>query len=241
MSTYIIGDLHGCLEPLQLLLDKINFDPASDKLWFVGDIVNRGPASLETLRFVKKLDECSEGDNTKVVLGNHDLHFLAVYHGVRKRSGKDTLQELTDAPDSKALVDWLRQQPLLHHDEQLNTVLVHAGIPPMWSLETAKKQANKLTKILRSDRYTDFLADIFGNEPTHWRDADTKKKRRRFAMNAFTRMRYCFSDGSIDFSFNGQPAAKPPDLSAWYNVLNRENIDEVIVFGHWAAHPAIAP
>ena len=236
MSTYVIGDLHGCIKPLQRLLDKLQFDPANDTLWFVGDLVNRGPESLATLRFVKGL-----GNNTQVVLGNHDLHFLAVYHGIRKHSGKDTLQELTNAEDSKDLVDWLRSRPFLHHDETLNTVLVHAGIPPMWDLKTAKKQADKLTKLLSSDQYRDFLRIMFDNQPNHWRDADTPKRRRRFAVSALTRMRYCWSDGSMDFSFNRQPAARPKGLSAWYNVPNRTPIDETIVFGHWAAHPAIAP
>ena len=236
MSTYVIGDLHGCIKPLKRLLDKINFDPSNDTLWFVGDIINRGPASLETLRFVKAL-----GDSSIVVLGNHDVHFLAVYNDIRKSSSKDTLKDLIQAPDSKELVDWLRHRPLLHHDKKLNTVVVHAGIPSMWTLKTAKKQADKLANHLRSDQYIDFLSVMFSNKPSHWRDADTPRRRRRFALNAFTRMRYCWSDGSIDFSFNQQPAARPQGLSAWYNVPNRSPIDETIVFGHWAAHPAFAP
>ncbi len=236
MSTYIIGDVHGCFLSLQQLVEKLQFNPVSDELWFVGDLINRGPDSLEALRYVKSL-----GNNAIYVLGNHDLHFLAVYHQVRKRSGKDTLQQLIHAPDSNELVHWLRHQKFLHHDKSLNTVMVHAGIPPMWNLKTAKKQANKLAKKMRSDDYVELLHALFGNRPEHWHDADTPRRRRRFAANALTRMRYCWSDGSLDFTFNAQPAARPQGLYAWYNVPNRQPIEETIVFGHWAAHPAIAP
>lgn len=236
MSTYVIGDIHGCYEALNRLLEKISFDPASDSLWFVGDLINRGPASLACLRFIKSL-----GENAVVTLGNHDLHCLGVYYKVRKPGAKDTLFDIFDASDANELIHWLRQRPLLHHDESLNTVMVHAGIPPMWSLKTAKKQAKKLQRLLSSDDIGDSLPALFGNRPEHWRDADTPRRRRRFAANALTRMRYCWSDGSLDYSFNVQPAARPQGLTAWYNTPQRVPIKETIVFGHWAAHPAMAP
>ncbi len=236
MSTYIIGDVHGCLSALDNLIETLAFDPANDRLWFVGDLINRGPASLDTLRYVKSL-----GDSAVITLGNHDVHCLGVYYNARKPSAKDTLFDIFTAPDANQLMDWLRHRSLLHHNECLNTVMVHAGIPPMWSLKTAKKQAKKLEAVLRSDDVDSCMPLLFGNGPEHWRDADSSRRRRRFALNALTRMRYCWSDGSLDFSFNVQPAARPQGLSAWYNTPNRVPIDETIVFGHWAAHPAIAP
>jgi len=236
MSTYVIGDLHGCLDPLIALLDKLNYDPANDRLWFVGDLVNRGPQSLQTLRYIKAL-----GDNATVVLGNHDLHCLGVMNGVRTSGPKDTLQDILDAPDRDELEHWLRHRSLLHHDSKSNTVMVHAGIPPSWTLNTAKKQARKIEKVLRADDYRNFLAQTFGNRPEHWRDADNPRRRRRFAVNALTRMRYCWSDGSLDFTFNAQPANRPEGLSPWYATPYRKPIAETIVFGHWSAHPAIAP
>jgi len=236
MATYVIGDLHGCHKPLKKLLDKINYDPSSDKLWFVGDLVNRGPQSLKTLRFVMSL-----GDNAITVLGNHDLHCLAYLNRIRKRTSEKTLEPLVAAPDRFELEQWLRHRPLIHHDKESNTVMVHAGIPPVWDLATAKKQAKKLQKILRSDSYIDFLAVMYGNPPEHWRDADTPQRRRRYTVNALTRMRYCWSDGAMDFTFNGQPTHRPAGLSAWYNTPGRINIEQDIIFGHWSAHPAIAP
>jgi len=236
MSTYIIGDLHGCLKPLKKLLKKIQYNPKHDHLWFVGDLINRGPDTLATLRYVKAL-----GNNVVALLGNHDLHFLAVKNGVRKPSGKDTFQALLAAPDSDELEHWLRHRPLLHHDKEKNTVMVHAGIPPSWNLKRAKKQAAKLQDELRGKDYRQFLKAVFSNTPDHWRDADTPLRRRRYSANALTRMRYCWIDGSLDFTYSGQPSNRPSGLSAWYDVPCREPITEQIVFGHWAAHPAIAP
>jgi len=235
MATYVIGDLHGCLKPLQKLLDKLQYDPANDTLWFVGDLVNRGPHSLKTLRFVKEL-----GENAISVLGNHDLHCLAYLNQIGKRSGEKSLEDIANASDRDELEYWLRHRPMLHHDTETNTIMVHAGIPPVWSLSTAKKQAKKLQKILRSNNYKDFLAVMYGNPPEHWRDADTPQRRRRYTVNALTRMRYCWSDGSLDFSFNGQPLHRPTGLSAWHSTPGRVKIEQQIIFGHWSAHPAVA-
>ncbi|MCL4159352.1 UNVERIFIED_CONTAM: hypothetical protein GTU68_032336, partial [Idotea baltica] len=160
MTTFVIGDLHGCLTPLERLLDKIHFESGKDKLWFVGDLINRGPQSLETLRFVKAL-----GDDAICVLGNHDLHLLAVIHGIRATSGKDTLDDILAADDLAELTHWLRNLPLLHHDAQLNVTMVHAGIHPKWDLELAMSMAREVEKALRSNKYIEFLERMYGNKP----------------------------------------------------------------------------
>lgn len=235
MTTYVIGDLQGCLDPLKRLLDKLKFDPAADKLWFVGDLVNRGPQSLKTLRYVKRL-----GDSAITVLGNHDLHLLAVAHGYRNVSGKDTLNAILKADDCDELCDWLSQRPLLHHDKKLKHVLVHAGIHPHWSLKRAKKQAKKVQKALRED-IDDLLGNMYGDTPVYWHGELTRRKKNRFAINVFTRMRFCYSDGAMSFNFNGAPASAPPGLMPWYALPDREPLGNRIVFGHWSSHPGVSP
>lgn len=233
MTTYVIGDLQGCLTPLRQLLDKLAFDPASDRLWFVGDLVNRGPESLQTLRFVRDL-----GDSAITVLGNHDLHLLAVVHGVRKSSGKDTLDDIVKAPDRDELCHWLAARPLLHIDRELNHVLVHAGIHPHWSLKRARKLNDELQQVLTHD-LAEFLGYMYGNTPANWSKQLPEQERRRFAINAFTRMRYCHADGSLDFDYNGPPAKAAAPLQPWYQVARRKPLKKTIVFGHWSSHPAI--
>lgn len=235
MTTYAIGDLHGCLKPLERILDKIRFDPADDQLWFVGDLINRGPDSLATLRYVKAL-----GDSAITVLGNHDLHFLAVAHGYRKSSPKDTFNSLLKAPDRDDLCDWLASRPLLHSDRKLAHTLVHAGIHPHWSLKRAHKLAKLVHRALVSDR-EQVLATMYSNSPVQWDKELKAYERLRFAINVFTRMRYCTVDGSLDFTFNGSPSAAPRRLRAWYAVPDRKPLNTSIIFGHWSGHPAIAP
>lgn len=235
MATYVIGDLQGCLTPLQRLLDHIHYDPSLDKLWFVGDLINRGPESLEALRFVKAL-----GRHAITVLGNHDLHLLAVVHGVRKASSKDTLQGILGAPDRDELCHWLSELPLLHTDEALGHTLVHAGIHPHWSLKRAHKLAGEIHEALQND-LEDFLWHMYGNMPASWSKDLSKRKRRRFAVNAFTRMRYCHTDGALDFDFNGPPAVAPLGLHPWYALPTRKALDTRLVFGHWSSHPAMSP
>lgn len=235
MTTYVIGDLHGCLDPLKRLLSKLSFDPASDRLWFVGDLINRGPQSLQTLRFVKSL-----GNSAISVLGNHDLHLLAVAYGYRKPSEKDTLTDIRNARDADDLCHWLSRRPLLHHDKALNHVLVHAGIHPHWSLKRAKKQAAKVQKALRKDLHG-VLENMYGNTPAYWSKDLSRRRKNRFAINAFTRMRYCYSDGVMNFDYNGPPALASKGLLPWYNVPDRVPLKSVIVFGHWSSHPAIGP
>lgn len=235
MTTYVVGDLQGCLSPLERLLDKLQFDPAQDKLWFVGDLVNRGPKSLQTLRYVKSL-----GDAAITVLGNHDLHLLAVAAGHRKLSSKDTLKRILCAPDRDELLDWLIAQPLLHTDKKLKHTLVHAGIHPYWSLKLATRLADKLHKALTTDPDSLFL-NMYGNTPAYWSRDLKKHNRNRFAINVFTRMRYCHLDGALDLEFNGNPGFAPKHLRPWYALSDRKPLKNRIIFGHWSSHPAIGP
>ncbi len=235
MTTFVVGDLHGCLTPLQRLLDKVQFEPGKDEVWFVGDLVNRGPQSLETLRFVRSL-----GDDAICVLGNHDLHLLAVIHGIRRTGGKDTLDDILRANDLHELTDWLRHIPLLHYSEKLDVTMVHAGIHPDWDLTLAKTLAAEVEKALRSDKYVDFLDRMYGNEPAKWSHKLGKHRRRRFAVNTFTRMRFCTRKGELDFSETCAPHNAPKNLIPWYAVPNRTAIEGRILFGHWSSHPAFA-
>lgn len=235
MTTFAIGDLHGCLDPLKRLLDKVHFQPGTDKLWFVGDLVNRGPLSLETLRYVKAL-----GDDAVSVLGNHDLHLLAVINGIRKTGGRDTLDDILVADDLTELTHWLRHLPLLHHSEDLNITMVHAGIHPKWNLALAQSMAAEVEKALRSDKYVEFLERMYGNKPAKWSNKLGKHRRRRFAVNAFTRMRLCTRKGELDFSHTCPPSKAPKELIPWYAVPGRKSIEGRILFGHWSAHPAFA-
>ena len=235
MTTFAIGDLQGCLDPLQRLLDKVHFEPSSDTLWFVGDLINRGPQSLETLRFVKSL-----GNSAISVLGNHDLHLLAVANGLRRTGGKDTLDDILAASDLEELIDWVRHLPLLHHSEDLDITLVHAGIYPKWDLAKAREMATEVEKALRSPKYVEFLQRMYGNKPAKWSNKLGKHRRRRFAVNAFTRMRMCTRDAELDLSYTCPPAKAPKDLVPWYAVPNRKTIEGRILFGHWSSHPAFA-
>ncbi len=235
MTTYAIGDLQGCLSPLQRLLDKLNFDPAADHLWFVGDLVNRGPQSLKALRYVKAL-----GDSATTVLGNHDLHLLALMHGVRKLSAKDTLSPILKAKDRDELHNWLCHLPLLHHDSKLGYTLVHAGIHPYWNLPLAQQLANEVQAVLRSKKLDDFLHRMYGDKPARWSRRLGKHRRRRLVINVFTRMRYCTTSGELDFSYNGAPKHAPEHLRPWYAVPRHSPSQLRIIFGHWSSHPSIA-
>ena len=230
MSTYAIGDLQGCLDPLKKLLDKIDFNEATDQLWFVGDLVNRGPQSLESLRFVKSL-----GDSARSVLGNHDLHLLAVINGFRKTSGKDTLQDILDASDRDELENWLRRLPLLHSDPSLGYIMVHAGLHPSWDLETALHLADEVSTELSGNSYQDFLAVMYGNQPANWNPDLRGIDRLRFAVNGFTRMRYLTPDDTLDFSCTLPPKEAPGPLLPWFEASNRKNRELNIVFGHWSS------
>jgi bis(5'-nucleosyl)-tetraphosphatase (symmetrical) len=230
MSTYAIGDVQGCYAELIKLLDKINFNSTKDQLWFVGDLVNRGPKSLEVLRFIKDL-----GDKCIVVLGNHDLHLLAVVQGAQKYMPEDTFVDVLDADDKDELLTWLRQQKLCYFDKKLNFVMTHAGISPQWNLAKMQQCAQELEQVLQSDKCFEFLQHMYGNQPDFWDDNLISWDRYRYIANAFTRMRYCDEKGHLNLVEKGPLRSAPAHLKPWYKLLKPENKDLKIVFGHWAA------
>jgi bis(5'-nucleosyl)-tetraphosphatase (symmetrical) len=229
MSTYAIGDLQGCLSELRDLLDKINFDEANDQLWFVGDIVNRGPESLACLRFVKSL-----GSNAKTVLGNHDLHLLALANNVRKPHRKDTLNEIINAEDSEELLAWVKQQPLLITDTELKFSMIHAGLPPQWTIEQAKELARETEVLLQSHQFDDFIHDMYGNKPDIWSESLKGNDRYRFIINCFTRMRYIDINGKLDLKEKCPPGSQSSSLIPWYEITERKSKLNKIIFGHWS-------
>lgn len=230
MATYAIGDVHGCYDELMTLLEQSPFEPHKDTLWFAGDIINRGPKSLETLRYIKGL-----GTKAVVVLGNHDLHLLALAHQIKKPKGSDTAIQIFDAPDKQELLDWLRQQPLLHYDKTLNYVMVHAGIPPIWSVETALMLASEVTAALRGPNYTQFLSNMYGNSPDIWHDDLTGWPRLRIITNYLTRMRCCDAQGKLELLHNNGPDQAPLGYKPWFSHLKPQSNNSNIIFGHWAA------
>jgi len=230
MTTYAIGDIQGCFEPLQRLLEKIRFDPAEDTLWFAGDLVNRGPDSLSVLRFVKSL-----GNSAVTVLGNHDLHLLAVANGHLRYHKKDTFHDVLEAPDRDELIGWLRHQPLLHHDEaKIGVTMLHAGLPPQWDLALAEQSAREVEACLQADDYGDFLGAMYGNDPNHWDALNTEIERRRFIINCFTRLRYCDGEGALALEEKGTFGTQAEGLVPWFTLNARASRDLSIVFGHWS-------
>lgn len=241
MVDYAIGDVQGCYGPLQRLLDHLQFNEHSDRLWFVGDLVNRGPESLAVLRFIKQLPI-----KPIITLGNHDLHLLGQLFGDHPRQNSDdTLDDIIKAPDAEELGHWLRHQSILYHDSALNIVMCHAGIAPVWTLSQAKAHALELEAILHSEHYRDYLNTMYGNEPNHWSDDLTGRARWRLMCNYFTRMRFCNDQGDLVLTYKGTIEKAPSSLYPWYNVPGRKEIEADIVFGHWAAlrgqcpHPRI--
>ncbi len=229
MSIYAIGDVQGCFDELKALLAKLHFRPHHDQLWFAGDLVNRGPRSLDVLRLAMDL-----GDQAIAVLGNHDLHLLAVAAGKRRQRRKDTLNDILTAPDREQLLAWLRTRPLLHHDADLGLTIIHAGLPPQWDLITAQKCAREVETALRNPDYLSFLQHMFGDFPDRWSDGLTGFARLRFITNCLTRLRYCNSDGILNLAENRAPGAQDPYLLPWFEVPSRRSRGERIIFGHWA-------
>lgn len=230
MATYAIGDIQGCLEPLQCLLKEIKFNPLNDKLWLAGDLINRGPDTLETLRFLYRLR-----DSITIVLGNHDLHFIAVYYGLRKRGKNDTLDALLRAPDCADLVYWLRQQKLVHHDPVLGFTMVHAGIPPQWELTEALAHSREVEMVLQTDKIEHYLAGMYGNLPGRWDNNLAGVDRLRLITNYFTRMRFCSVDGELELQTKENADAAPAGFAPWFSFSERKTWDQKILFGHWAA------
>ncbi len=229
MAVYAIGDIQGCYDPLRRLLDKLKFDPDSDKLWIAGDMVNRGPKSLATLRFLKSLDR-----SCIAILGNHDIHLLAVASGIRKLKKKDTLSKILKAPDSDELIHWLRHRPILHHDSKKKITMVHAGIPPIWTIKQAVIHARKLEEALQADDYVDFLQYLFSSDkPLSWETALGRKRKLRLSAAYFTRMRFCDDEGRLDLDNKTSRAMK--GFAPWFSFPDSPIHKERILFGHWAA------
>lgn len=231
MAVYAVGDIQGCDEEFGQLLGLIDFDPRKDRLWLTGDLVNRGPRSLDVLRRVKDL-----GPSATVVLGNHDLHLLAAAHGGGTLRPDDTLDIVLAAPDRAELLDWLRRQPLLHTDKSLGWTMVHAGLAPQWDLATATACARELEAALRDDRAAHALfAAMYGNRPDRWSADLAGTERLRFITNCFTRLRFCHTDGRLDLKYKGTLADAPADLVPWFRVPGRRSAGSSILFGHWSA------
>jgi len=228
MATFAIGDVQGCFDELERLLGEVGFSPARDRLWFVGDLVNRGPRSLAVVRFVKGL-----GDRAVVVQGNHDLHLLAFAAGHAKRRADDTFDDLLAAPDCAPLLDWLRFRPMLHVEDEY--VMVHAGLLPSWSVAQAHDLAAEVEAELRSKRYRLFLAELYGSRPDTWRDDLRGMDRLRVIVNAMTRMRFCTAEGVMELGVKGELEKAPPGYLPWFEVPGRKTRGVPIVCGHWSA------
>ena len=229
MATYAIGDIQGCYQSLQNLLNKIQFNPKQDKLWLVGDLINRGPESLKTLRFLYQ-----HRDAVQCVLGNHDLHFLAVDSGVKQATRKDTFESLLKAKDREELVAWLKQQPLFHYSKKHNIAMVHAGVPPCWSLKKTRKYAKEVSECIQSDQAEEFFAAMYGNTPTQWSKNLSGMTRLRVITNFLTRMRYCLPDGSLELTQKVAIGQQPSQLTPWFE-LERKPLGCELIFGHWAS------
>jgi bis(5'-nucleosyl)-tetraphosphatase (symmetrical) len=231
MAVYAIGDLQGCYDPFREMLDALRFEPANDTLWLTGDLVNRGPKSLKTLRFVKSL-----GDSVIAVLGNHDLHLLALSEGQIHDDGRfDSLQKVLAASDRDELLHWLRHRPLAHYDKKLATLLVHAGVHPKWSVKKTLARATEVETALASDDFASLLGKMYGNTPRAWSGKLRGYKRLRFIINCLTRMRMLTNNGRLNFAHSGSPFRARKNLIPWYDVENAALQETRVVFGHWSA------
>ena len=224
MSTYVFGDIQGCFDDLAALLTLIQFDEGKDRLCFLGDLINRGSQNLETIQFMMSLKQPS------IVLGNHDLHFLAVASGCQKKSTKDTFCDLISAPDLQSIIDWMRKKPLILHLDEFDCTLVHAGIPPNWSTSEALRYGTEVEAVLRGNDYTVFLNHMYGNEPAIWSPDLKSWDRLRVITNSLTRLRYCDAKGKMEFEHKTK--RQPKGFSPWFSF---ERKHEHILFGHWAA------
>ena len=232
MTRYAIGDVQGCNDELQALMAQLRFSADRDRVYFVGDLVNRGPASLEVLRFVRSL-----GDNAVVVLGNHDLHLLAVAHGERKNRKSDTLEDVLKAPDRDKLLEWLITRPLAHVDtlpDGKADLIVHAGVVPQWTVATTVALARQVESALRDDPGRLFN-NMYGDEPDQWRDDLRLTDELRFTINVLTRLRICTADGRVDLKWKGKPPSDSSPYQPWFDLEQRSTRDARVIFGHWSA------
>ena len=226
MATYVIGDVQGCCDSLEALVAQLPFSARRDRLWFVGDLVNRGPKSLKTLRRIISAERRAIS-----VLGNHDLHLLALAAGARRAQPMDTISGILRAPDAKDLIDWLRKRPLAHAED--STLMVHAGVMPNWNLRQTMTYAKEVSARLRSQHWADFLHEMVNQTKPHWADGIRGQKRMRAILNAFTRLRYITADGQAEFKSKLAPN-QTPNLTPWFDVPGRKTIKNRIVFGHWS-------
>lgn len=237
MAVYAIGDVQGCFASLLALLEAVTFDRTRDQLWFAGDLVNRGPHSLEVLRFVREL-----GEHAVTVLGNHDVHLLTVAHGLSRLKATDTFMDVLAAPDRAALLTWLRQQPLLHYDVTRGIMLVHAGLPPQWTPATARTYAAEVESVLRGPEGIRFLKRFAGNTVSQWQNPMVAEERQLYIANCLTRLRYCDAAGQLDLSSKGPLGSQPSPYLPWFAVPGRLHAGLDILFGHWSAlGPCHAP
>lgn len=233
MSTYVIGDIHGCFDQLTLLLDKINFSHSKDILWFTGDLINGGPKSTEVLRFIKSL-----GEQHICVLGNHDVVLLALAANIKlpfDEISKIGFDPILQAPDCAELIAWLRSRPIVHFDEKFNILLVHAGVLPQWSLNQIQGYAKELEDILRGEKANDFYANLFGNQPDTWQGTLDGWPRIRFLFNCFTRIRFCTSYGKLELIAKSGMEDTPNGYLPWFKIPSVRAPDMKIIFGHWSA------
>lgn len=228
MATYAIGDVQGCYQELRELTAAIAFDPRRDFLWFVGDLVNRGPESLAVLRYVRDL-----GDRAVAVLGNHDLHLIALALGTAKLRGDDTLQAVLDAPDRDELISWLRERPMLH--TQGDYVMVHAGLLPQWSVSKASLLAREVEAALLGAKHRKFFENLYGSKPVCWKDTLEGWNRLRVIVNAMTRMRFCSASGEMEFATKGETTSAPQGFMPWFKVAGRKSASSTLICGHWSA------
>lgn len=229
MAVYAIGDVQGCYHELLQLLETLRFDAARDRLWFTGDLVNRGSQSLEVLRFVKSL-----GERATVVLGNHDLHLLAVAAGTTHLRPKDSFMDVLEADDRNSLLSWLQQRPLFHHDSHLGFTLIHAGLPPQWDLAVARTCAAEAERLLRGGDAGEFFRQMYGDEPSQWRDDLDGMERLRFIVNCLTRLRYCDAQGRLVLRDKGAPGNQAAGVLPWFQVPGRKSAALKVIFGHWS-------
>ena len=230
MATWAIGDVQGCAAELEALLDRIGYSPARDRLWFVGDLVNRGPRSLDVLRLVAGL-----GDSSVVVLGNHDLHLLAAARGAGLRDGDESLAPVLAAPDRGRLLDWLQSRRMLHHDASLGRVMIHAGLPPQWDLDRARSCAAELEQVLQGEASGAFFEHMYGNQPDLWHDDLSGMDRLRYTVNALTRLRACDASGRMLLKLKGPVDRLPAGAMPWFRVPGRLTAGVSVVCGHWSA------
>ncbi|MCH2189535.1 MAG: symmetrical bis(5'-nucleosyl)-tetraphosphatase [Gammaproteobacteria bacterium] len=231
MALYAVGDIQGCYDELAKLLDTVNFDQTKDRLFCVGDLVNRGPKSLKTLRFLRSL-----GDSCTAVLGNHDIHLLAMIYGIRSPKPNDTLIRILESEDCSETALWLRNLPLLAHDKDYKLLMCHAGIYPWWTAKQAKNYAREVERIFRDEeKCIKLLHKIYANKPSKWQDSLSKTQRRRFIINAFTRMRFCSPQGHLNLTESGYSGKVRKNRVPWFDIVNQSLNDYRLVFGHWSA------